>query len=438
MDWSRYPDAGFYDEIVSAGSPRPELAGFGRFLSEVSIEDLLDRQEAAELAMRAMGITFTVYAEQANIDRAWPFDVLPRVIAHDEWRRTEAGLIQRLMALNHFIDDLYGEQKIMSDGVVPAELITGSPNYRPECVGVSPPFGVWAHISGSDLVRDADGTIYVLEDNLRVPSGVSYMLENRLISKRVFAELFRDLDIQPVDGYPDAPARGAVLALAPARASGRPSPCSPPASSTRPTSSTPSWPSRWASSWSRAATSSSRTTCVYVRTIDGPSRVDVIYRRIDDLFLDPEVFRPDSVLGVPGLMRAWRAGNVGIANAPGAGVADDKVVYAYVPDMIRYYLGEEPRIPNVPTLLCRDDTVRRYVLDHLEELVVKPANESGGYGIFIGSQASADERDEAGAASRPTPQLDRPTDPGAVDRADAVRRRPRAPPRRPAPVHPHG
>ena len=393
MDWSRYPDAGFYDEIVSAGAPRPELAGFGRFLSEVSIDDLLDRQEAAELAVRAMGITFTVYGEQANIDRAWPFDVLPRVIAHEEWQRTQAGLAQRLVALNHFIDDVYGGQKIMSDGVVPADLITGSPNFRPECVGVSPPFGVWAHICGSDLVRDSDGTLYVLEDNLRVPSGVSYMLENRLVTKRVFPELFRDLDIHPVDDYPTRLLE-VLCSLSPRQGE-------------RPTIGVLT-PGVLNSAYFEHAFLAQQMgvelvegsdlfvedDVVYVRTIDGPSRIDVLYRRIDDLFLDPDEFRPDSVLGVPGLMRAWRAGNVGIANAPGAGVADDKAVYSYVPDMIRYYLGEEPRIPNVPTLLCRDDTVRRHVLDRLEEHVVKPANESGGYGVFVGSQASALERDE--------------------------------------------
>jgi len=373
------------------------------YLDELGHE-LVDRQEAAELAIASMGISFTVYSEKGNIDRAWPFDVIPRVIDFHEWEKVTEGLIQRLRALNLFIGDLYGEARVLADGIIPAEIITGSPNYRPECIGIEPPQGTWAHISGSDLVRGADGVFRVLEDNLRVPSGVAYMLENRQISKRVFADAFRSLDIQPVDGYPTrlqemlaslAPRRGDVPVIAVLT------------------------PGIHNSAYFEHAFLASQMGALLVegndlvvddddvcrvRTVGGLVRVDVIYRRVDDLFLDPEVFLPDSMLGVPGLMRAWRSGNVALANAPGAGVADDKVVYAYVPELIRYYLDEEPKLASVPTYVCLDDEDRRYVLDHLGELVVKPANESGGYGIFIGTQATAAETEAVRAAVQAEPR----------------------------------
>jgi uncharacterized circularly permuted ATP-grasp superfamily protein len=357
-------------------------------------EELLERQEAAELAIRTMGITFTVYAESGDIDRAWPFDVIPRVISTQEWAGITAGLVQRLTAINLFIDDIYGAGKILNDGVVPAELVYASANFREQCIGVQPRFGVWAHICGSDLVRDAGGTIYVLEDNLRVPSGVSYMLENRQLTKRVFADLFRDLDIRPVDGYPAklwellgslSPRHGDLATIVVLT------------------------PGIFNSAYFEHAYLAQQMgaylveghdlvvdvdDCVYMSTISGRVRVDVVYRRVDDLFLDPEVFRPDSLLGVPGLMRAWRAGNVAIVNAPGAGVADDKVIYAYVPQIIDYYLGEDPVIPNVFTYICADDAQRSHVMANLGELVVKPVNESGGRGVFVGTDATASEKEE--------------------------------------------
>jgi uncharacterized circularly permuted ATP-grasp superfamily protein len=357
-------------------------------------DELAGRQEAAELAIRSMGITFTVYTEAANIDRAWPFDVIPRVISTGEWQRLSAGLVQRLTTLNLFIGDLYGAARVVADGVFPAEVLASSVNYRLQCQGVLPPQGVWAHICGSDLVRDADGTMYVLEDNLRVPSGVSYMLENRRVTKRVFADLFRDLPIHPVDSYPSKLA-ALLAALSP-----RPGDTPVIAVLT---------PGIFNSAYFEHAFLAQQMgahlvegedlvvdgdDCVFLRTVGGLVRVDVIYRRVDDLFLDPEVFRSDSTLGVPGLMRAWRAGNVALANAPGVGVADDKVVYAYVPALIRYYLGEDPMIPNVPTWLCHRDTDRSHVLSHLEEMVVKPANGSGGYGVFVGSRATEVAKDE--------------------------------------------
>ncbi len=305
----------------------------------------------------------------------------------------------------------------------------------------SPAFGVWAHICGSDLVRDADGTMYVLEDNLRVPSGVSYLLENRLISKRAFADLFERQSVLPgrrVHG-------GAVEAAGVDRpgcgaACGRASSCSRPASTTRAYFEHSFLAQRMGVELVEGRDLFvADDDCVYMRTIAGPQRVDVIYRRIDDLFLDPEEFRPDSTLGVAGLMRAWRAGNVAIANAPGAGVADDKVVYAWVPDLIRYYLGEEPlHARTCPTFRCLYPEERRHVIDNIGDLVVKPANESGGYGILIGNRATRGRAGRTHRRHRGRPaQLGGATDPHAVDRADAVRRRARAPSRRPPAVHPH-
>jgi uncharacterized circularly permuted ATP-grasp superfamily protein len=356
--------------------------------------DLFERQNAADLAIRSRGISFAIYTEAGNLDRAWPFDVVPRVISTREWSGLARGLVQRLQALNLFIDDLYGPAKVVADDVFPAELLSDSVNFRSECVGISPPGGTWAHICGSDLVRDADGTMYVLEDNLRVPSGVAYMLENRQVTKRVFADLFRDLDIYPVDEYPTR-LRDLLAALSPR-------PGEPPVIVVL-------TPGVYNAAYFEHAFLAQQmgahlvegadlvvdaADVVSMQTIAGPVRVDVIYRRVDDLFLDPEVFRPDSTLGVPGLIRAWRAGNVAIANAPGAGVADDKVVYAYVPALIRYYLGEDPLIPNVETWVCNDDAQRSHVLANLEQLVVKPANESGGYGLYIGAAATKAETEE--------------------------------------------
>jgi len=383
-----------FDELVAPdGSPRPAAVALVEHLRALESAELRERQNLAEIDILAQGITFTVYSDGRGIDRAWPFDIIPRVIAASEWRRIEAGLTQRLRAINCFIDDLYHDQRIVADGVFPADLLDHSVNFRPECRGVSPAHGVWAHISGSDLVRGADGTMYVLEDNLRVPSGVSYMLENRAISKRVFADLFAEQSIWPVDSYTDELNR-MLASIAPQGVDA-------------PTIAVLT-PGIYNSAYFEHSFLAQRIgaalvegadlvvgddDCVYMRTIGGRERVHVIYRRVDDLFLDPEVFRPDSTLGVPGLMRAWRAGNVGIANAPGAGVADDKVVYAWVPDIIRYYLGEEALIPNVPTYRCYYPDEREYVIEHIDQLVVKPANESGGYGLLIGDRATRAELD---------------------------------------------
>jgi uncharacterized circularly permuted ATP-grasp superfamily protein len=378
-----------WDELRDGGGePRPAASEVLAVVDALELDELRARQAGAAADILTMGITFTVYNDGRGIDRAWPFDVIPRVIEAGEWARVEAGLVQRLIALNRFIDDLYNDQHIVADGVFPGALLDDSVNFRAECRGVHPRYGVWAHISGSDLVRDSDGTMYVLEDNLRVPSGVSYVLENRTVAKRVFPELFARLSIAPVDSYTEELSK-LLVSLAPEGVA------HPNVAVLTPGIYNSAYfeHSFLAQRMGAALVEGSDLVVsdddrVFMRTIDGLEPVDVIYRRIDDLFLDPETFRPDSTLGVAGLMRAWKAGRVAIANAPGAGVADDKVVYAWVPDIIRYYLGEEPSIANVPTYRCLYDDERTFVLDNLRDLVLKPANESGGYGIMIGNRAT--------------------------------------------------
>ncbi|KGE03790.1 circularly permuted type 2 ATP-grasp protein [Pseudohaliea rubra] len=391
--WKGYRSAPYYDELITAkGHPRTAARGAVKLLQRLPAGDLAARRAAAAAAIREMGVSFTVYTEGGNIDRAWPFDIIPRIIPAREWAGVRAGLVQRSRALNCFIDDIYNRQRILADGIVPAEIVLQSSNYKPQCAGVSPRFGVWAHVCGSDLVRDADGHLYVLEDNLRVPSGVSYMVENREITKRVLPELFENYSILPVDDYPSQLYQ-MLASLSPRE---RKRPCV-----------VVLTPGIYNAAYFEHAFLAQGMgaelvegadlfvgddDCVYMRTVDGPVRVDVIYRRIDEDFMDPEAFREDSVLGVPGLMRAWRGGKVAIANAPGAGVADDKVVYAYVPEMIRYYLGEKSLLRSVPTYLCSRREDRDYVLGNLDKLVVKPANESGGYGIMVGPHVDAATR----------------------------------------------
>jgi uncharacterized circularly permuted ATP-grasp superfamily protein len=390
-----YPVTDAYDELIGTdGRPRSAAKPLFDHLASVDASVLEGRRAAVDAAIMTMGITFTVYSDAGNIDRAWPFDIIPRIIARREWERIEAGLKQRLTALNLFINDLYNEQRVVKDGVFPIEVLAGSKNFREQCRGITPPYGVWAHVCGTDLVRDKDGTVYVLEDNLRVPSGVSYMLENRELMKRLFPELFQSSAILPVDDYPTQ-LYDTLAALSP-RAGGRPVVAV-------------LTPGIFNSAYFEHSYLAQQMGAflvegsdlvvgaddhVYMKTISGLRRVDVIYRRVDDDFLDPEVFRSDSVLGIPGILRAWRNGKVGIANAPGAGVADDKVVYTFVPRIIKYYLNEDPIIPNVPSWLCMYDDQRDHVLKHLNTLVVKPANESGGYGMMIGPRATQAERDK--------------------------------------------
>ncbi len=391
--WGSYKVKGLYDELIRAsGKPRPTAKTLCDYLRDLSDAEIKEYKAAAEMAILVMGISFTVYSEEeGSIDRAWPFDIIPRIIPKSEWIQVELGLKQRVKALNLFINDIYNEQNIVKDGIFPAALLENSVNFRKQCIGITPPGGIWAHICGSDLVRDAHGNIFVLEDNLRVPSGVSYMLENRQVMKRVFADLFEEQKILPVDDYPSK--------LYDMLASLSPRDIEQPEVVVL-------TPGIYNSAYFEHAYLAQqmgaellegrdlvveKDDCVYMRTVDGLSRVDVIYRRVDDMFLDPEVFDAESALGVPGLMRAWKTGNVALANAPGAGVADDKVVYSYVPEIIRYYLDEEPLIGNVPTYKCFKEEDKEYVLNHIAELVIKPANESGGYGMLMGPQANAKE-----------------------------------------------
>jgi uncharacterized circularly permuted ATP-grasp superfamily protein len=400
-----YQTDGFYDEMFDEqGKPRPEA----RLLLETmeSLEDgqLLRSQSAAERLLLQMGITFNVYGDSAGTEKIFPFDLIPRIVPAHEWDWIERGLQQRIRALNLFIDDIYHEQKILKDKIIPEEIIHSATFYRPHCHGIDPPLGVWCHITGTDLVRHSDGKIYVLEDNLRVPSGVSYVLENRDLMKRTFPRVFEGLRVRPVATYP-----GKLLetleAIAPPRANGEPTVVL-------------LTPGMYNSAYFEHSFLAQQLgiqlvegrdlavqdNIVYMRTTRGLRRVDVIYRRIDDDFLDPQAFRSDSLLGVPGIMEAYRAGNVALANAPGNGVADDKVVYAYVPDMIRYYLSEDAILPNVPTFLCWRDAERQHVLQNLEHLVVKAANEAGGYGMLVGPHSTAQQREQFAAKIEANPR----------------------------------
>lgn len=396
IKWKDYEVGHFFDELIqTSGKSRSHSAVLANYLTGLAGEEVESLRAASELSIKEMGITFTVYTqEEGSIDRSWPFDIIPRIIAKSEWDGIEKGLKQRVQALNLFIHDLYHEQKIIKDKVFPKELLANSVNFRKECMGVNPPLNIWAHICGSDLVRHSDGTMYVLEDNLRVPSGVSYMLENRSVMKRVFPEMFESMSIQPVDDYPSQ-LFDMLASLSP-----RPADYPEVVVLTPGIYNSAYFEHAYLAQQMGAELVEGRDLvvesddCVYMRTVEGLQRVDVIYRRIDDLFLDPDAFNPDSTLGVPGLMRAWKKGNVALANAPGAGVADDKVVYAFVPEIIQYYLGEDVILPNVPTYRCMYPDEQEYVLKNLDKLVVKPANESGGYGMMIGPAASKKEREK--------------------------------------------
>jgi uncharacterized circularly permuted ATP-grasp superfamily protein len=361
------------------------------------------RQRSAERALMAMGITFNVYGDNEGTERIFPFDLVPRIVSAAEWRTIERGLKQRIRALNLFIDDIYHERRILKDRVIPAHVLETAASLRPQCQGLNPPRGVWCHITGTDLVRHSDGQVYVLEDNLRCPSGVSYVLQNRNVMKRTFPQVFAASRIRPVDDYPSH-LRATLEYLAP---EGIESP--------RVVVLTPG---PYNSAYFEHAFLAQQMGVelvegrdlvafdglVWMRTTKGFERVDVIYRRVDDDFLDPTVFRADSMLGVPGLMEVYMAGRVALANAPGTGVADDKVVYAYVPKIVQYYLGEEVVLPNVPTYVCADDSDRAYVIENIGSLVVKAANESGGYGMLVGPHASKAEQAEFAARIRANPR----------------------------------
>lgn len=393
LRFETYDTEGFYDELFeSDGRPRPRGELIAKRLKSLSEGELQRRQKAADLSLLNMGITFNVYGHEAGTEKIWPFDLVPRIIEGSEWRQVEAGLKQRIHALNLFIDDIYNAQHILRDRVLPDFLIDTGKCYLRNCAGLKPPKGIWCHITGTDLVRDTDGTIYVLEDNLRCPSGVSYVLENREVMKRTFPQIFNGLSILPVEGYPEQLLKMLQYIAPPG---------------VRDPNVVVMTPGIYNSAYFEHCFLAQQMGVelvqgsdllvsdgyVHMRTTKGFERVDVIYRRIDDDFLDPLTFRPDSTLGVPGLMDVYRAGRVALANAPGTGIADDKAVYAYVPQIIKYYLGEDILLPNVPSYVCGEETQCDFVIENIEKLVIKPTNESGGYGIMLGPRASTAECD---------------------------------------------
>jgi len=379
------------DAVAYGADVRESYRGLARWLAEAPEGLLQSRSRQAELFFRRMGITFAVYGDAESSERLIPFDVVPRIIGAAEWAGLEAGLIQRVNAINLFLADIYGPQECLKAGVLPSELVLTNPHYAPEMQGHRPPRGVWVQIAGVDLVRTGDDEFYVLEDNCRTPSGVSYMLENREMMMRLFPDLFADYPVRPVETYAD-------MLLGSLRA------CAPEAAGPDPTIVVLT-PGPFNSAYYEHSFLADKLGVdlvegrdlfvddgvVFMRTTQGRQRVDVVYRRIDDDFLDPLTFRPDSALGVPGLMTAYHAGTVTLANAVGTGVADDKAVYTYMPEIIRFFTGEEPILKNVPTWRCREPEALKHVLAHLEELVVKEVGGSGGYGMLVGPAASKTE-----------------------------------------------
>lgn len=388
-----YQSSSFDEIFESTGSSRACAETFVRRLSSFDLKQLRKYKSAADLAFRNMGITFNVYGHGDGTEKIWPFDVVPRIIPGDEWQRIEAGLRQRVEALNLFIDDVYNDEHILNDGVVPRELLESAKTVRPQMKGFSPPSKVWCHISGVDLVRDAEGTLYVLEDNLRCPSGVSYVIENREIMKRTFPTVFDGMSVAAVEEYPEQLLQ-TLLQTAPRQSSNPTAVLLTPGVYNSAYFEHTFLALQMGVELVQGSDLVVEDHCVFMRTTQGLRKVDVIYRRIDDDFLDPLCFREDSCLGVPGLMDAYRAGNVTLANAPGTGVADDKAVYAYVPKIIEYYLKQDAILDNVPTYVCSDPKHRQHVLENLDKLVVKPTNESGGYGILMGPQVTEAEREE--------------------------------------------
>jgi len=387
-----YDPGTFFDEMFEpAGAPRPQYEHVAAQLALLSAEEFEELRNAVSVSFLNQGIGFTVYGEEDALERIFPFDLIPRVIPRSEWDLLERGLIQRVTALNQFLDDIYHDQRILTDRRIPAELVFGARHFRREMIGLDPPARVYAHVAGVDLVRDGSGDYLVLEDNLRTPSGASYMLENRQAMKRTFARLFERHEVLGIDQYPQE-------LLAALRAVAPPAGTNPTVVLLTPGVHNSAYfeHSYLARHMGIELVEGGDLIChddiVYMRTTSGLERVDVIYRRVDDEFLDPLAFRNDSLLGAPGLFNAYRAGNVTIANALGTGVADDKAVYKYVPEMIRYYLGEEPVLDNVETYLAADEDDRRYILEHLDELVVKTVDGSGGYGMLIGPQSTEAER----------------------------------------------
>jgi len=393
-----------FDEMNGDGTLcRPAYGLIKSWLEQTAPEYLKRRQEEAEFLFRRVGITFAVYGDAEAEERIIPFDIVPRVLTSTEWGTLSKGLTQRVTALNRFLADVYGKGEIIRAGVIPEDLVYRNPSFRPEMIGVKLPSDIYVQIAGIDVIRTDDKDFYVLEDNARTPSGVSYMLENRDVMMRLFPDLFAEARIHPVENYPDE-LLATLRSLAPASAPGEPTVAL-------------LTPGSFNSAYYEHSFLADRLgielvegrdlfvkdAVVFMRTTEGPKRVDVIYRRIDDDFLDPLVFRPDSALGVPGLVSAYRAGNVTLANAIGTGVADDKAMYTYMPDIVRFYLGEEPILKNVPTWRCREPDSLKYVLEHLPELVVKEVQGSGGYGMLVGPKATRAQIESFAAKLRADP-----------------------------------
>jgi uncharacterized circularly permuted ATP-grasp superfamily protein len=401
--YQRHPRA--FDELFEAEcEPHAHCAGLFARLGALTTADFQLHRTSADLAFINQGITFSVYSDRRGVEKIFPFDLIPRPVSAAEWKRLEAGLRQRVQALNLFLYDLYHDRRIVREGVIPEDLVFASSSYRPEMAGFEPPGRQYLHVVGTDLIRDHEGQLRVLEDNGRTPSGVSYVLENRMVMKKVFHRLFQDIRVHRVEEYPQR-LREALSSVAPPQAGD--SPCVVLLS-----------PGPYNSAYFEHSFLARHMgvelvlgpdlfvhdDCVFLKTTHGAQRVDVIYRRLDDDFLDPEAFRPDSLLGVPGLMRAYRAGNVTLANAVGTGVADDKAIYPFVEDMIRFYLSEEPLLANITTYICARSADCAYVLDHLGELVVKAVNESGGYGMLMGPSSTRAQRDEFRAKIQANPR----------------------------------
>jgi uncharacterized circularly permuted ATP-grasp superfamily protein len=394
--WDAYtPHEKAWDELFTrTKSPHEHCQALVQWLGQLAVGEFQERRKNADLVFINQGITFSVYADRRGVEKIFPFDLIPRPVSASEWQPIETGLLQRIRAINLFLYDVYHDRRILREGVIPEELVLNSKCYRPEMIGFDPPGNQYVHVVGTDLVRDAAGQFVVLEDNGRTPSGVSYVLENRVVMKKVFPKLFQQCRVRRVEEYPQR-LRDALLSVAP------------PSSGNTPTIVLLT-PGSYNSAYFEHSFLARHMGIelvmgpdlfvyedkVYLKTTHGPKRVDVIYRRIDDDFLDPTVFRADSLLGVPNLMKAYRAGNVTLANAVGTGVADDKAIYPFVEDMIRFYLSEEPILKNVPTYICARPDDLRYVVDHLGELVVKAVNESGGYGMLMGPSSTAEQRRE--------------------------------------------
>ncbi|MEY8768297.1 circularly permuted type 2 ATP-grasp protein [Francisella philomiragia] len=398
------PYSGVYDEIFSdEGRVRDDVSQAIKTIDELSVESLYEKQKFVDASFLKNGITFTVYSDSQGTEKIFPFDLIPRIISEKEWQELEKGLKQRLKALNAFLNDIYDEQKILKDGVIPRELVESSEEYLPEMRGVKPPHGVYCHIAGLDLIKDESGFM-VLEDNVRTPSGVSYVLENRNSLMKVLPEAFSNANIKKVVDYPTE-LRKALSSISPV-VDGKKG------------LSVVLTPGQYNSAYFEHSYLARKMGCelvqgsdlfvhnnyVYLKTTKGPKLVTVVYRRIDDKFLDPEFFNPESMLGVPGIIEAYKAGNVVLANAVGNGIADDKAIYPYVHKMIEYYLNEKPILAQVKTYFCSEENDRNYVLSNLDKLVVKEANGSGGYGMLIGPQASVEELQEFAAKIKEKPR----------------------------------